>query len=51
MASESKAPIEASRVVAAGGTVHRDKTSIGEYGYVVLALDTEGNMFGVHSLA
>jgi len=43
--------IEASRVVAAGGTVHRDKTSIGEYGYVVLALDTEGNMFGVHSLA
>lgn len=41
---------EASRVVAAGGRVHRDKISIGEYGFVVLAVDTEGNMFGVHSL-
>lgn len=43
--------LEASRVVAAGGRVHRDKLSIGEYGFVVLAVDTEGNMFGVHSLA
>ena len=43
--------IEASRVAAAGGRVHRDKISIGEYGYIVLAVDTEGNMFGVHSLA
>jgi predicted enzyme related to lactoylglutathione lyase len=43
--------VEASRVVAAGGRVHRDKLSIGEYGYIVLAVDTEGNMFGVHSLA
>lgn len=43
--------VEAFRVVAAGGRVHRDKLSIGEYGYIVLAVDTEGNMFGVHSLA
>ncbi len=43
--------IEASRVAAAGGRVHRDKISIGEYGFIVLAVDTEGNMFGVHSLA
>jgi predicted enzyme related to lactoylglutathione lyase len=43
--------IEASRVTAAGGKVHRGKLSIGEYGYIVLAVDTEGNMFGVHSLA
>ncbi len=42
--------IEASRVAAAGGRVHRDRMSIGEYGFIVLAVDTEGNMFGVHSL-
>lgn len=42
--------VEAARVVAAGGRLHRDKMSIGQYGYVVLALDTEGNMFGIHSM-
>lgn len=42
--------LEGSRVAAAGGTVQRDKISIGEYGFVVLATDTEGNMFGLHSL-
>lgn len=42
--------LEGSRVAAAGGTVQRDKMSIGEYGFVVLATDTEGNMFGLHSL-
>ena len=40
---------EASRVVSAGGQIQRDKTSIGEYGFIVLAFDTEGNMFGLHS--
>jgi uncharacterized protein len=43
--------IEASRVVGAGGRLHREKFSIGQYGYIVLAVDTEGNMFGVHSTA
>ena len=43
--------LEASRVADAGGRIHRDKLSIGEYGFIVLAVDTEGNMFGVHSLA
>ncbi len=42
--------LEGSRVAAAGGTMHREKMSIGEYGFVVLAVDTEGNMFGLHSL-
>ena len=42
--------LEGSRVAAAGGTLHREKMSIGEYGFVVLAVDTEGNMFGLHSL-
>ena len=42
--------IEAGRVAAAGGRLERAKTSIGEYGFMALALDTEGNMFGLHSL-
>jgi len=41
---------EAGRVVAAGGKVEREKMSIGDYGFVALAYDTEGNMFGLHSL-
>ncbi|MFO1406737.1 MAG: VOC family protein [Steroidobacteraceae bacterium] len=41
--------VEASRVAAAGGRLHRDKMSIGAYGHVALAFDTEGNMFGLHS--
>jgi predicted enzyme related to lactoylglutathione lyase len=40
---------EGSRVEAAGGRIHRPKTSLGQYGFMVLAIDTEGNMFGLHS--
>lgn len=42
--------IEESRIEAAGGRINRTKMSVGEYGFVVLASDTEGNMFGLHSL-
>ncbi len=42
--------LEAARVAAAGGRIFRDKASIGEYGFIVLVLDTEGNMFGLHSM-
>ena len=42
--------VEGGRVAPAGGKVHRDKMSIGEYGFIVLAVDTEGNMFGLHSM-
>lgn len=42
--------VEGGRVASAGGKVHRDKMSIGEYGFIVLAVDTEGNMFGLHSM-
>lgn len=42
--------IEESRVVGAGGQVHRPKMSIGPYGFVTLVLDTEGNMIGLHSM-
>jgi uncharacterized protein len=41
--------VEGGRVAGAGGTVHRDKMSIGQYGFIVLAIDTEGNMIGLHS--
>lgn len=41
--------VEAARVEAAGGRIHRAKMSIGEYGFIVLAVDTEGNLIGLHS--
>ena len=40
---------EASRVASSGGRIQREKMAIGEYGFIVLAIDTEGNMFGLHS--
>ncbi len=42
--------VEESRVVAAGGQVHRPKMSIGPYGFVTLVIDTEGNLIGLHSM-
>ena len=42
--------VEAGRVVAAGGRIEKEKFSIGQYGHIALAYDTEGNMFGVHSM-
>ena len=41
---------EVSRVVNAGGEIIRDKWSIGEYGFIALVIDTEGNRIGLHSL-
>jgi predicted enzyme related to lactoylglutathione lyase len=42
--------VEAKRVKAAGGSIDREKFSIGEYGSIALAVDTEGNMIGLHSM-
>ena len=42
--------VEGARVVKSGGRIQREKISIGEYGFIVLAFDTEGNMFGLHSM-
>lgn len=42
--------VEESRVVAAGGQIHQSKFSIGEHGFIALAVDTEGNIFGLHSM-
>ena len=42
--------LEEARVAAAGGQVVRPKFSIGEFGWVTLCQDTEGNMFGISSM-
>ena len=42
--------VEAGRVEGAGGKLERPKMSIGEYGHIALAADTEGNMIGFHSM-
>ena len=43
--------VEAKRAKTNGGKVFKDKTSIGQYGFITLVEDTEGNMVGVHSMA
>jgi predicted enzyme related to lactoylglutathione lyase len=42
--------VEAARAADAGGRVHLEKTSIGQYGAIALVYDTEGNMIGLHSM-
>ena len=42
--------IEAERAKAAGGSIQRTKMDIGEYGFICLVLDSEGNMIGLHSM-
>jgi predicted enzyme related to lactoylglutathione lyase len=42
--------VEQERVVAAGGKVLRPKFSIGQFGWVSLCMDTEGNMLGLNSM-
>jgi len=42
--------VEAGRVAAAGGRVEKQKFPIGQYGFIALAFDTEGNMIGLHSM-
>lgn len=48
--SSADCAVEAARVADAGGRVFREKMSIGPYGFIVLVLDPDGNMFGVHSM-
>jgi hypothetical protein len=40
---------EAAKAVKAGGRIHKEKTAIGEYGFIALVLDSEKNMIGLHS--
>ena len=41
--------IEEKRVEEAGGNIHEPKKSVGQYGFISMAVDTEGNMLGIHS--
>lgn len=43
--------VEEARVEKAGGKVHTKKTAIGEHGFMSLCTDSEGNMFGIHSMS
>ena len=47
--SSEDCAVEAGRVAANGGRVFKDRFSIGQYGFIALALDPDGNMFGLHS--
>ena len=42
--------VQESRIIAANGKIVRSKFSIGEFGWVNLCVDTEGNMFGLNSM-
>ncbi|MGE4347204.1 MAG: DUF1579 family protein [Flavobacteriaceae bacterium] len=42
--------IEESRVEKSGGKIHQSKMAIGEFGFCSMCIDTEGNMFGLHSM-
>ena len=42
--------VEEGRVATAGGAVLRPKFSIGQFGFVTLCRDSEGNVFGLNSM-
>ena len=42
--------VEEARVPGAGGRIQRTKMSIGEFGFISLVYDTEGNLIGLHSM-
>lgn len=42
--------VEEARVETAGGKIQKSKFSIGEFGFIALVTDTEGNAIGLHSM-
>lgn len=42
---------EEARVEPNGGSIFKTKFSIGDYGFISLVNDTEGNMIGLHSMS
>ncbi|MCP9199521.1 VOC family protein [Gramella sp. GC03-9] len=48
--SSEDCSVEENRVKDAGGEVLRSKMSIGEFGFVSIIKDSEGNMIGIHSM-
>ncbi len=41
--------VEEKRFEKFGGKVHQSKMAIGEYGFISLVIDSEGNMIGLHT--
>jgi predicted enzyme related to lactoylglutathione lyase len=41
--------VEENRVEKNGGTIIKTKFSIGEFGFITIVKDTEGNLIGLHS--
>jgi uncharacterized protein len=46
----SDCAVEADKATKAGGKIEQAKMSIGEYGYIAMVMDTEGNLIGLHSM-
>jgi predicted enzyme related to lactoylglutathione lyase len=42
--------VEAERAAKNGGKIFKPKFSIGDYGFISLVNDTEGNLIGIHSM-
>ncbi len=42
--------IEEKKIKDAGGKLQKPKSSIGEFGFISVGVDTEGNVFGIHSI-
>ena len=42
--------VEAKRVPANGGKIMKDKFPIGQYGFIAIATDLDGNAIGFHSM-
>lgn len=42
--------IEERAIPRLGGSIHKGKMSIGQYGFIALAVDTEGKLIGFHSM-
>jgi len=42
--------VEAGRVSGSGGRMMKEKFAIAPHGFIALATDTEGNVFGLHSM-
>lgn len=42
--------VEAARAAENGGSIFKEKMSIGEHGFIAMVHDTEGNMIGLHSM-
>ena len=42
--------VEAEKAARSGGQIETRKKSVGQYGYITLVIDTEGNIIGLHSM-